>query len=172
MASISCSILRTAQRLRPHASLDANFILRRSFFASSTDHTKLVSSAIVHRIADGPLTSYCLVPPDTALDDNFWVRRLCLASLNLENGTVYGAKIVQKGLGSPETVIARLLEEALVDVPGGQVKALASLDGLCKWVSEEIKIGGNEILEDLKEKDERAYGAVEAIATGIPRKVR
>jgi len=120
-------------------------------------------------MTDGPRVTFALVPEGTAVDDDFWVRRLCLASISLEGSTVYGANVTQKGLGDPAEVLGILLSEAMGDIKGGATPVgVARLDGLCKWISDGIRKGDNALLEELRE-DEKGYGAVEAIATDTPR---
>ena len=86
---------------------------------------------------------------------------------------------MQKSLGSCAQVCKPLLHRALQDIRSGSnqddnepvATALASLDGLSKWV-----VGGIEkkhhiqTLEMLRQSDDsRSYEACVAIATGIPR---
>jgi len=55
-------------------------------------------------MTDGPRVTFALVPEEMAVDDDVWVHCLCLTSINLEGGTIYGANVTQKGLGDPAEV--------------------------------------------------------------------
>ena len=162
----------------------------RSFFASSTDHTTLLSNATVHRMAEndndtyGP-RQYILLPHDTPIDLAVRVDKLHLARIYANRNIIYGPKVVQRSLGTKAEVCKVLLDEALKDVPtlssgsGDKPVALASLDGLCRWVSGAIKekeekqdgisSSIHELLIRWSENDEQTYGAIKAIATGVPR---
>lgn len=160
--------------------------LKRFFFASSTDHTTLLSNANAHRILEdeknpnGP-RQYILVPDGTPLDLAKKVDKLHLARLSADGNLIFHAKVVQRSLGSHSHVCKTLLEMALTDLSsGGETpQALASLDGLCDAVSDAIRSEGQEmeesgsnipsILAALKANDEKSYEAIKSIATGIPR---
>jgi hypothetical protein len=152
------------------------FSSNRSFFASSTDHTTLLSTATAHRIGgdeDGyGKRDYILVPHDTPLDLAIKVDKIQLARLSANQNVIYGAKVVQRTLGTPTHVCGELLDMALKDASskGETPTAVVSLQGLSKWVSRGIE-GDNLInsLEEVKETDEGTFEAVKAIATGIPR---
>jgi len=159
--------------------------LKRDFFASSTDHSTLLSSATSHCIlqgtdANGP-RQYILIPDGTSLDLAKSVDKLHLARLSADGSLIFDAKVVQRTLGSHSEVCKPLLDMALADASsnGEQPRALASLDGLCKAVSDSInnveKENGDSacsistILVTLRANDEVSYEAVKSIATGIPR---
>lgn len=160
--------------------------VKRFFFASSTDHTTLLSNATAHRILQdennprGP-RQYILVPDGTPLDLAKKVDKLHLARLSADGNLILHAKVVQRSLGSHAHVCKTLLEMALIDASsdGETPQALASLDGLCKAISDAIQNEKQEVEESvgnissmlaaLKANDEGSYEAVKSIATGIPR---
>lgn len=160
--------------------------MKRFFFASSTDHTTLLSSATAHRILqdennpNGP-RQYILVPDGTPLDLAKKVDKLHLARLSADGNLIFRAKVVQRSLGSHAYVCKPLLEMALTDASssGESPQALASLEGLCKVISDAIQLEGKEVEENvskipsilagLKANDEGSYEAIKSIATGIPR---
>jgi len=153
--------------------------LKRFFFASSTDHSTLLSKATAHRILEnesnpnGP-RKYILVPDGTPLDLAKKVDKLHLARLSADGNLIYDAKVVQRSLGSHADVCKPLLEMALTDAKDEAPQALASLEGLCKAISDAIQgqdDGSNisSMLADLKANDAGSYEAVKSIATGIPR---
>lgn len=182
-----------ATALRRHISLSTT-AARRSFFASSTDHTTLLANAKVHSVpASGGggdeygLRQYILIPEDTPLEIALKVDKLHLARLSANRNLIFGAKVVQRSLGNQSLVCKPLLAKALNDVSskGDIGVAMASLDGLCKWTSNALHEleGGNEqqksdiesaekvrkVLSKWKEDDDKVYEAIKAIATGIPR---
>lgn len=190
--------LRQRSRGVVAASKDTSIcILRRTFFASSTDHTTLLANAKVHMIAnDGSddkygERSYILIPDGTDVDLALKVDKLHLARLKASKNFIYHAKVVQRSLGTPAEVCTSLLEAALKDAKsqGEQPIALASLSGLTQWVAGGIeKISNNDnngdnssdegenssiviqsLLKDLQSRDEKTFEAVKSIATGIPR---
>ena len=152
----------------------------RTFFASSTDHTTLLSNATSHRILQddnnpyGP-RSYILLPNGTPLDLAQKVDKLHLARLYADRNIMYGAKVVQRSLGTLGEVAAPLVQMAIDDIHNSKqteelIMAIASLDGLTKWVANGIeKENEIDILQQLKQEDESSYEAIKAIATGIPR---
>jgi hypothetical protein len=147
---------------------------RRFFFASSTDHTTLLSNAIVHRVGEEyGKRSYILIPDGTDVELALKVDKLHLARIFADGKLIYGGKVVQRSLGSYAQVCKPLLEMALKDSKsqGEEPIALASLDGLSKWVVDGIE--GQLDIETLKilrvENDKSMYEACVAIATGIPR---
>ena len=143
----------------------------RSFFASSTDHTDLLSNAIIHRIGDDAYgkRSYVLIPHGTDLDLALKVDKLQLARIFADRNYIYGAKVVQRTLGSQTKVCKSLLELALEDSKsqGESPIALASLDGLSKWVTNSAE--GAAHMKQLENMDQTVYEACKAIATGVPR---
>jgi hypothetical protein len=161
----------------------ARTLCKRNFFASSTDHTTLLTNAFVHCIANEQSgeRQYVLIPNDTPLDLAMKVDKLHLARLKCNGNVIYGAKVVQRTLGTEVDVCMPLLEAALRDikVKNDDALAMASLDGLCQWVSKAIENNESEELFDdeeiqstltkWREDDPHLYGAVKAIATGEPR---
>mmetsp|Transcript_15663 Transcript_15663/g.23731 ORF Transcript_15663/g.23731 Transcript_15663/m.23731 type:complete len:246 (+) Transcript_15663:61-798(+) len=168
--------LRTAIRgsrniLFGSTKLSSTFV-KRNFFASSTDHTNLLANAKTHRVGrDDERRTYMLVPEDLDLKLALKVDKLQLARLFAEGNHIYGAKVVQRSLGSYAQVCKPLLQMALKDAANGEpVVALASLDGLTKWVVGGIE-GKHDIetLQRLEDDNKKIYEACVAIATGIPR---
>ena len=128
---------------------------RRTFFASSTDHTTLLENATIHCIpydvhqgissdSSGDeyygLRQYVLIPNDTPLEVALKVDKLHLARLSADKNIVFSPKVVQRTLGSPRDICQPLLQKALsvVSSKGDTCFAMASLDGLCKWTSNAI----------------------------------
>jgi hypothetical protein len=148
--------------------------VKRTFFASSTDHTTLVANAKIHRVGDDKYgkRTYILIPDGTDIDLALKVDKLHLGRIFADKNYIYGAKVVQRSLGSHSDVCKRLLDMALEDSmsQGEDPVALASLHGLSRWLVEGIE-GKNEIalLNELKNSDEKSFEACKAIATGIPR---
>jgi len=160
--------------------------LKRFFFASSTDHSTLLSNATAHRILqnesnpNGP-RKYILVPDGTPLDLAKKVDKLHLARLSADGSLIFHAKVVQRSLGSHAYVCKPLLDMALTDASskGEAPQALASLEGLCKAISGAIQNEGQDVdkngsnissmLAVLKANDSGSYEAIKSIATGIPR---
>lgn len=165
---LASTVSKLAQRSLRHAGL------KRTFFASSTDHTNLVANAKVHLIGDDPYgkRTYILLPDDTDLDLALKVDKLHLARLHANQNMIYGAQVVQRSLGTQSEVCKSLLDAALKDarLKGEDPIAMASLEGFCKWIRSGIE-GKVEIdkLKEMKENDEVSYEACKAIATGIPR---
>jgi len=161
------SINRTATKL-------AFGTAKRTFFASSTDHTTLVTNAKVHRVGDDKYgkRTYILIPDGTDIDLALKVDKLHLGRIFADKNYIYGAKVVQRSLGSHSDVCKRLLDMALEDSKsqGEDPVALASLDGLSRWIVGGIE-GKNEIahLNELQASDEKSFEACKSIATGIPR---
>lgn len=146
---------------------------KRTFFASSTDHTTLLKNATVHRIQEdnNPYgkRQYILIPDGTDLNLALKVDKLHLARISADRNFIYGAKVVQRTLGTTRTVCNRLLDAAMEDAAskGDTPIALASLEGLSRWVIKGIE--GKETIPALTSMDERTFLAVQAIATQIPR---
>ena len=168
------TLVRRIVTAKPLSSLPCN----RSFFASSTDHTTLLSNATAHRVGDDDdkngygQRKYILVPHDTPLDLAIKVDKIQLARLSANKNIIYGAKVVQRSLGTPSHVCGRLVDMALKDAASrGEVPmAVASLEGLSKWVV--MGLDGKDVIQSLdnvRQTDEGAFEAVKAIATGIPR---
>jgi hypothetical protein len=172
--------------IRPILSLSSNHRNRilhssvskkRSFFASSTDHTSLLKNATIHRInsTNDPngdpygKRQYILIPNGTDLNLALKVDKLHLARISADRNFIYGAKVVQRTLGPTSIVCNRLVEAALEDIKseGNDPIALASLGGLSRWVVKGIE--GKETIQAFTSMDERTFLAVKAIATQIPR---
>lgn len=129
---------------------------RRTFFASSTDHTTLLANATIHCIPYDVhqgissnstedeyygLRQYVLIPNDTPLEVALKVDKLHLARLSADKNIVFSPKVVQRTLGSTSDICQPLLERALSVIEkskGDTCFAMASLDGLCKWTSNAI----------------------------------
>jgi len=162
-----------ASPLLTRASSQISLRATRSFFASSTDHTTLVSNAVIHRIGDEyGKRSYILIPNGTDVELALKVDKLHLARLSADRNYIYGAKAVQRSLGTQAEVCKRLLEMALKDSKsqGEEPVALASLEGLSKWIKAGIE-GKYDIatLKQLEASDQKSYEACKSIATGVPR---
>jgi len=176
-------------QIAANVTLTQELFFKRNFFASSTDHTTLLSNATVHCITKdedgkyGP-RQYILLPNDTPLDLAMKVDKLHLARLSADKNYIFGAKVVQRTLGSHKIVCKCLLDMALTDASsqGENPVAVASLTGLCRWVSkaieEEESMEGDvssqpsnihTAISSLRANNENLYEAVKAIATGIPR---
>lgn len=145
----------------------------RSFFASSTDHTNLLSNAIVHRVGDKHgERSYVLIPDGTDVELALKVDKLQLARLFANGNHIFGGKVIQRTLGTHAEVCKPLLQMALEDSKslGDNAIAISSLDGLTKWVAGGIE-GEHDIetLKNLESQDTVSYEACVSIATGIPR---
>lgn len=176
--------------IRPVLSLSTNYRNRilhnsclskkRTFFASSTDHTSLLKNATVHRISitsedpnNGDVygkRQYILIPNGTDLNLALKVDKLHLARISADRNFIYGAKVVQRTLGPTSIVCNRLVEAALEDIKSegnDDPIALASLGGLSRWVVKGIE--GKETIEAFTSMDEHTFLAVKAIATQIPR---
>jgi hypothetical protein len=117
----------------------ASVINKRPFFASSTDHTTLLQNAEVHRLVGQGVGSggtveaapcqYVLVAQGTEVGLVQKVPQLHLARLwwDPSTNTIYGAKVVNRTLGSIPEVCPRLLDAALKDA---KVAATAKLSTL------------------------------------------
>jgi hypothetical protein len=116
---------------------------RRPFFASSTDHTRLLADAQVHRLPTDPTNSnlqhqYVLVAAGMDLVmvqkvPQLHLARLLSFSANGDDGIIMmgGAKVVTRTLGAPAQVCGPLVEAARKD---GIVHAKSTLHGLSDYV--------------------------------------
>ena len=139
------------------------FVLRRTFFASSTDHTRLLKEAKIHCLPlDDGKTQYVLAADGVAMDVVKKVPQLHLARVYLDGSKIYGAKVVNRTLGSIPEVCGRLLDAALSD--GGE-EAHAALHGLSDWVQKE-KLEGREESE-VKVLNEIANGILDNCDSGL-----
>ena len=136
----------------------------RTFFASSTDHTRLLNEAEIHCLAqDDGSKQYVMAASGMDIDTVRKVPQLHLARLFLQDKTLFGAKVINRTLGNPSAVCGRLVEAALKDVGAG-AKARSTLHGLSDWVLEGIRTQkGVDTLDNLPEAELKA---IEAIAKG------
>lgn len=135
----------------------------RSFFASSTDHTRLLKEAEIHCISqDNGVKQYVLVAEGMDIDTVAKVPQLHLARIYLDGSAnipkIYGAKVVNRTLGDCSQVCARLLDAALTDA-GPDAQAWSTLHGLSEWVLQQ----GNDV-DAFTGLDEAKLQAVQAIA--------
>ena len=166
---------------------------KRPFFASSTDHTRLLADAEVHHFSAAAhgdnVQQYIMAAAGVDLATIQKVPQLHLARLFVENDTnngghtLFGAKVINRTLGSVPDVCGKLVDAALNDIAGGHAaKARSALHGLSDWVLEGIRIvqqdggaaGEDEVghhhhaslavLSDLS-PDSDEWKAVEAIAS-------
>jgi hypothetical protein len=116
-------------------------IARRFFFASSTDHTRLLDEADVHRVTlvDG-VTQYVMAPNGTDLEIVQKVPQLHLARLFVKDNVLYGAKVINRTLGEPKLVCGKILDAALQDVGIDKARARSTLHGLSDWVLDGMRI--------------------------------
>lgn len=129
----------------------SRLILRRTFFASSTDHTTLLRDAEIHCLPlDDGKKQYVLAASGMEADMVKKVPQLHLSRLYLDKSKIYGAKVVNRTLGNVPHCCGRLLDAALKD--GGK-EAHATLHGLSEWVLKEKLTGLEEseakILEEI-----------------------
>lgn len=113
-------------------------LLRRLFFASSTDHTRLLAEAQVHRfeLDDGRL-QYVLAAGGSDVSQVRTIPMLHLARLFVENDILQGAKVVNRTLGKPIDVCGKLVETALKDHEQTNMEAYANLHGLVDWAKQQ-----------------------------------
>ncbi|KAL3919473.1 MAG: hypothetical protein SGILL_003733 [Bacillariaceae sp.] len=117
---------------------------RRSFFASSTDHTRLLKEAEVHRVdntEDGTV-QYVLV--DYGMDaatvkkvPQLHLGRLSCTTISKSKTIINGVKVVNKTLGDCTDVCGKLLEAALSDARqsgSDDIRGLAALHGVSEYV--------------------------------------
>jgi hypothetical protein len=114
----------------------ARQISKRTFFASSTDHTRLLSDSQVFRLPqeDGILL-YALAAGGSDADIVRKVPQLHLARLFVDSQQqhMWGAKVVNRTLGSLPKVCDKLVDAALQDLKR-PVLAKSTLHGLSDWV--------------------------------------
>ena len=126
---------RFVNKLHPICQASGGFF--RPFFASSTDHTRLLADSEVHswelKQEDGGNTikQFVLVAYGMDLDMVHKVPQLHLARLFLSSDTMWGAKVVNRTLGDPSHVCAKLVDAARSD---GALRAKSSLHGLSDYV--------------------------------------
>lgn len=136
----------------------------RYFFASSTDHTNLLQTAQVHRLDDDTTSGtsnkcqYVMAADGMEVDVVKKVPQLHLARLYREGPVIYGAKVVNSTLGSPELVCGRLLDAALEDArlattnDQPQILAKAALHGLSEWVLKNLNKTSIDTIASMEEK--------------------
>jgi hypothetical protein len=133
-------------------------ITKRPFFASSTDHTRLLAEADVHCISKDGMKQYVLAANGMDLETVQEVPQLHLARLALDGKKIHGAKVVNRTLGDPKHVCTRLLEAALKDVGLG-AEAWSTLHGLSEWVAK----GDADALQGM---DKAQVDCLQGIASG------
>jgi hypothetical protein len=116
----------------------------RSFFASSTDHTRLLAESEVHRLTSGETeTQYILAPGGTSWEIVQKVPPLHLARLTVRNNeTIMNAKVVTRTLGNAETVCQKLLAAALSDIAklsSKPAQALSTIHGVSSWAEKSFQ---------------------------------
>jgi hypothetical protein len=122
----------------------SRLVSRRTFFASSTDFTRLLQDSEVHCMPqDDGVKQYVLAASGMEEAMVRKVPQLHLARLYLKNDIMYGAKVVNRTLGDIPNVCARLVDAARKD--GGK-EARSNLHGLAEWVISE-KLEGLEDAE-------------------------
>eukprot|EP00977_Amphora_coffeiformis_P016761 scaffold5296_cov163-Amphora_coffeaeformis.AAC.16 len=148
----------------------------RFFFASSTDHTRLLAEAQVHRWVVPPdssnnnnnnassSTQYVLAAHGMDLEMVKKVPQLHLARLFLtsDSGTMNGAKVVNRTLGDPAFVCGKLVDAALQD---GATLARSTLHGLSDHVLQQASLSSDGRLVTLARGKNLAYGNDDEIAT-------
>mmetsp|Transcript_27769 Transcript_27769/g.41313 ORF Transcript_27769/g.41313 Transcript_27769/m.41313 type:complete len:223 (-) Transcript_27769:32-700(-) len=128
----------TLIKIRPGCLSNHALQFRRSFFASSTDHTNLLQGAKVHRLdQEGEKNMYVMAADGMDLETVKTVPQLHMARLWRDGNTLYGVKVVNRVLGSPSDVCRPLVEAALKDA-GNEPRALSTVHGLSEWVAEGI----------------------------------
>jgi hypothetical protein len=139
-------------------------VSKRTFFASSTDFTQLMAEAEVHRIPqDDGSTQYVMAASGMDVATVKKVPQLHLARLSVLDKTLFGAKVVNKTLGSPSVVCEKLIDAALKDAGAG-AQARSTLHGLSEWVLAGIK--EKEGVDAAKNLKDAEIKALEAIAGG------
>ena len=143
---------------------------KRTFFASSTDHTTLLQNAEIHCLPqDNDEKLYVLVAQgmDTEKVKSVPYLHLGRICLNTNENIIYGAKVINKTLGDVIQVCDRLLDAALDDAggKGNGVHALSTLHGLSAWTDQYHLQNKEEssVLSNLKESE---WKAVEVISKG------
>jgi hypothetical protein len=134
---------------------------KRTFFASSTDFTRLLAEAEVHSIPqDDGSTQYVMAASGTDAATVKKVPQLHLARLFVLDKTLFGAKVVNRTLGSPSVVCEKLIDAALKDAGAG-AQARSNLHGLSEWVLKGIKEKeGIDAVSKLKEEEVKALQAI------------
>ena len=149
---------------------------KRSFFSNpcSADNTLLLKEAVIHRLGDSAYGSreYVLVPADVSIKTIEKDPKLKLASVHAHQNVIFGARVIRQNAGSMAEVCDSLVDAALQDASsqGEQPQGMATLYGLCEWVTKGINGEKDiQVLETMKKTDPQTYEAVVAMATGVPR---
>ena len=187
---MTLSVLRQAPspiRIRRGKRLDGQLLwaqssLRRWLSTDVKNDTKpdemyVKKYFVTHRRGDAGYGSreYLLLPPGTQLEDAKNHPSIKAAGLLAHRNIMFGARSFHEEY-RVSSVCMPLVELALKDCSsqGEQPQAIASLNGLCEWVQKCLQDGdgssSSEVLAKLKKEDVTAWEAVQAIATGIPRK--
>lgn len=114
---------------------------RRTFFASTTDHTTLLQTSEIHCLSkENSKKQYVLAAKgmDTEKVKSIPYLHLGRIWLDSDGKTIYGAKVVNKTLGDIKDVCGRLLDAAIQDAGDG-AKGLSTLHGLSEWVEGCVK---------------------------------
>jgi hypothetical protein len=115
---------------------------------------------------------YLLLPPKKSIQDAKLDPSLKLAALYRHRNIIFAARTFQKQYALGDICLP-LVELALKEAGenGDQPQAIASLAGLSEWVNSCLKAEQESTeLEKLRQNDPVTFEAVEAIATGVPRK--
>jgi len=167
---------------------------KRPFFASSTDHTRLLQEAEVHCLtnddsANNTKKQYVLVASGTEPDlvrkvPKLHLARLCVQTSVSSNNqhqqtTLFDAKVVNRTLGTHVDVCCKLVDAALRDAAAATTttapRALSTVHGLSQWALDGInnmtaqtstKESSNAVVDVLKSLSEEELKAVQAIANG------
>jgi hypothetical protein len=111
---------------------------KRSFFASSTDYTRLLKEAEVFRFQENSGWLYVMAAGGSEESTVIKVPQLHLARLHLDakENIVWGAKVVNRTLGSPQHVCGKLVDAARKDMENAlePARAKSVLHGLSEWV--------------------------------------
>lgn len=111
--------------------------IRRPFFASSTDHSRLLQEAEVHCLSTTEANVHQYVMASGGMDTEMVqkVPQLHLARLFVTDNALHGAKVINRTLGSLEAVCGKLVDAALADIKESAT-ARSTLHGLSDWVLE------------------------------------
>lgn len=165
-------------------------------FASSTSNTNLPRNNVkevddlgyirkhyvVHKRGDigngSGSREYLLLPPHRTIKDAMEDKSLKAASLMAHRNIIFGARVfvphdnhLQQPYSLRSGICLPLVDRAVQDAGenGEQPQAIASLAGLCSWVTKCLETGESAELETLRSTDAISFDAVQSIATGIPK---
>ena len=150
--------------------------------SKSTRNTfRLLSSGSKIRVrGDYKAREYQLLQLQPSPDDSDEQTLMPVASLRSNGNLIWGPKVSIED--EDLSLCSPLLKRAIIDIEeyGEQTQAMASLNGLCNWVCQEYLQESSKketlhdyLLKNIKNDKIDTYlvsKAVEAIATGIPRK--